>query len=356
MSLFFGNEDVKVSIIGRETYSLGKLDKILIATNEADIPATALSGRDAKEELKKILQDAGATAPKLEEAVKEAIGQSDNSGNKLIPSYLFVIGKKVAETDNKPVYDAIEEFDKTNQADFYGIATVFEDAKFEEWAQLYAPNHLYATFTVTDRGVTDKGKSDRIIGQNFLTKTDTEFNHIAWLARMLFYPGFGSWKFKKLNGITADPLTDGDVQALVKRGWNGYRNVRGKGQTTSTICTDGIHHADEIYLKDTIIYNVANVMMDMFDKEEIVPMEYAGEKLVRSYIDKALVYCGGLGLIEVGEDGGYLYSIYIPKITAPMKSARELTGIEFEYSPRIGAEKVVITGKEILEWVSGGNA
>ena len=56
MSLFFGNEDVKVSIIGRESYSLGKLDKILIATNEADIPAAVLSGRDAKEELKRALQ------------------------------------------------------------------------------------------------------------------------------------------------------------------------------------------------------------------------------------------------------------------------------------------------------------
>ena len=356
MALFFGNADVQVSIEGRESYSFGKLDKILIATNEADIPPTALSGRDALAELQKILDKLSAQAPLLQEGVREAIGQSDNSGNKLIPSYLFVIGKKITGADYTAVYDAIEAFEKTNEADFYGIATVFEDPKFSEWSQLYAPNHFYGDFTLTDREITDKGKSERIVGQNFEAKTDTEFNHIAWMARMLFYPGFGGWKFKKLNGITADPLTDGEVQALVKRGWNGYRNVRGKGQTTSTICTDAIHHADEIFMKDTIIYNMANAMMDMFDKEEIVPMEYAGEKLVRSYMDKALVYCGGLGLIEIGEDGGYLYRITIPKITAPMKSARELSGVEFEYSPRVGSEKIIIKGKEVLEWIPGGNA
>lgn len=357
--LFFGNKDVKTKIEAAASLTFGQLNKILIATNEADIPAMALSGSDGIDELKEYLTTNSLSAPKLIDAVTKALGQEDNSNNKLTTEYLFVLGKSTSG-DNAEVFTAISDFDKTKQADFYGIACTFEDAKYEEWAQTYAPNHLFATNTITDRDIADKGKSGRIVGQNYNTRTEdrqsgiNEFNHIAWLARCLFVDSMVGWKFKKLNGVTTDILTDGEVVALEKRGWNGYRNVRNKGQTTGSICTDLKTHADQTLLRDTIIYNVSNAMMDMFDNEEIVPMGWAGTKLVTSYINRALMYCGTLGLIEVGEDGGYLFTVDVPPFTTAMKSMRELTGVRFDYSPNIPMEKISVTGKEILEW--GGNA
>ncbi|MGL5126152.1 MAG: hypothetical protein ACRC6U_09275 [Fusobacteriaceae bacterium] len=351
MGLFFGNNDVKVLIEKAAKLSLGKLDKMLIVTDEADIPATALSGSDAKTELTAIL---GAnSAPKLMEALTVALGQEDNSGNKLTTSYIFVLGKKILDADKTPIYEAIETFDKTREADFYGIAATFEDASFEEWAQTYTPNHLFATSTISDRVLGDLSKSGRIFGQSM---KEAGYNHIAWMARGLFANRFIGWKFKKLNGCTTDPLTDGATEMLHKAGWNGYRSVRGKGQTTASLCTDGSTHIDETLLRDTIVYNVANLLMDMFDNEEVVPMGYNGKKLITAYINSALNYCGSLGLIEVGEDGGYLFEVTVPEFTKEMKSLRELASSEplFRYSPNIPLEKVTVIGKEVLEW-TGGN-
>lgn len=351
MALFFGNNDVKVLIEAAGKLTLGKLDKMLLITNEEDIPATALSGSDAIAELEAIL-GADKQAPKLIEGLRVALGQEDNSGNKLTTSYIFVLGKKISAGDNTALYTAVEEFDKTREAEFFGIAPVFEDVKFEEWAQTYTPNHIFGTFTITAKALEEKSKSGRIFGQKMKAQG---YNHIAWMARILFANRFVGPKFKKLNGCVTDPLTDGEVELMTKAGWNGYRSVRGKGQTTGSICTDAKTHIDETILRDTIVYNVANSLMDMFDNEEIVPMGYDGKKLVTGYIKSALMYCGNLGLIEVGEDGGYLFEVNVPEFTKEMKSLRELESREpmFKYSPNIPLESITVTGKEILDWAGG---
>ncbi|MGL6023694.1 MAG: hypothetical protein ACRC0F_03685 [Cetobacterium sp.] len=359
MGLFFGNKDVKTLIESAGKLSLGKLDKIIIGTNEMDIPAMALSGSSALEDLEKFVLDL-ELVPKLVEAVRVAIGQADNSGNKLIPSYLFIIGKKPSTTkdgtygEDASLFEAIEAFDKSKEADFYGVALCYESINFENWSQLYAPNHLFATKVINIREILETGKSERIFAQH--AKTDTQA-HIAWLARGLFSEKFIGWKFKKLNGVNPEISSDGEVEALEKRGLNTYRTVRGKGQTTGSLCTDGKSHIDEIYLKDTIVYNVSNSLMDMFDNEEIVPMGFAGKKLITNYINSALTYCGTLGLIEKGEDGSYLFKVTVPDFTKEMKSLRELRSDMplFEYSPNIPLEKVIITGKEILDWTGGAS-
>lgn len=351
MALFFGNKDLQVTIEKASKVTLGKLDKILIATNEVDLDPIAISGSDALAELEKAL--AGKQAPLLIDAVKVAIGQEDNSGNKLVPSYLFVIGKGITGDDNTELYNAISEFEKEDMADFYGVACCFEDPKFEEWAQSYANNHLYGTIAYADRVITDKGKSLRIFG--FKTETTNNMLHIALLARFLFANRLIGAKFKKLNGVSTDKLTDGAVDLMTKAGWNGYRNVRGKAQVTGSICTDATSHLDEIYVRDTIIYNVANSLMDMFTNEEIVPMGFDGKKIIKAYMNNALNYCGSLGLIEKGEDGRYLFEVNIPDFTSNMKSMRELMSDDFmfTFSPNIPLEKISIRGKEILDWTGG---
>jgi len=46
----------------------------------------------------------------------------------------------------------------------------------------------------------------------------------------------------------------------------------------------------------------------------------------------------------------------VPAITSAMRSARELTGVVFEFVPTIPMEKITVTGQELLEWIEGGAA
>lgn len=354
MALFFGNKDVEAIInVKQGKLSLGKLDKMLIITNEDDIPGMALSGSDGIEELNKYLTDNSKTAPNLVAALKTALGQEDNSNNKLVPEYIYVLGVKTSG-DNAAVFTAIEELDKLDTTDFYGIATSFEDVKFEEWAQTYSKPRTFATMTTSNRTLSDKSQSARIFGQNFSLKGEesdrNDFNNVAWMARLLFSKKLTGAKFKMLKGVEADELTDAKVLELEKGGWNGYRRVRGKGQTTGSICTDKTTHIDQTILRDTINYNVANVLMDMFVNEEIIDMGFDGKKTITTYINQALVYCGELGLISKGEDGRYLFSVEVPEITATMRSLREIKNLKFSYQPTVPLERITVTGNELLEW------
>lgn len=351
--IFFGNKDVEVTIEKAPRFTLGQLDKLLIASHEEVIPAMAIYGETGVVQLEKWAADNSKTIPKTIQAIKVALGQKDKSGNPLIPKVIYVVGAKLTDpnTSVQELVTAIEAFDSTREADFWAVTPIFESVKFEEWAQTYAPRHFFGVAARTARDFTKP--TSRMIGilDEYNSDSVGEYANVAFLARCLFMGKMTSWKNKNLTGITAKALTDAEVVANEKKGWNAYRTVRSKGETTGSICSDLTTHADEIYLRDTIIFNVANMLKDMFDNNEIVPMGLKGQRLVRNYISQALQYCTEtLGLIETGEDGQGLYKITVPYPTAAMKSIREMSGIEFEYEPVIPMEKIKVTGKEVLEF------
>lgn len=352
--LFFGNKDIVITSELAETGFYGSINRILIATNEADIDPSVLSGSGAVDEFKAYLTKNGKTAPKLTKALEVAVGQKDENGNPLTPSAIFAVGKETSG-DNSEVYEAISSFDESNIGDFWAITTTFEDEKFEEFASLYPHRRFFMTFTTTDREINDKGKSKRIIGLNTEAKDTEEFAHIAWLARCVTPKTLTAWFFRNLQGITADNVSDAKVEALAKRGWNTYRHVRGKGVTTGSRCTDGETHADTIYIADTVAFILANNIAEMFDQNPLINMaDTSGQDTLRATFLSSMQYIDSLKMLSRGSDGTGEYEIYIPETTAFMRESRSWEGITITYQPVVPCEKISITAKEVLDLAGVG--
>lgn len=354
--LFFGNRDITVSISAAQAYSFSYLNKSLIITDEAEIPFSKLSGKGAVTELEAILTGLGVEAPKLTEALTKFITQADNSGNSVLPEYVYVIGE--AEPDiaasTSLLEAAIESVVDSN--DFYCLIPVFESVSFNTWFAGWGNTNkrIMMPFTKTKgKEVTDVEKSVRICG---IYDPEEEGKNAAWAGRVVSMSSLVAWKWKFLTGCNTDLLTGAEVSTLEKAGWNGYRKVRSSGETTGSRTFSNTQETpdfiDTIVKRDNIIYNVANALSAMFKKNEIVPMGDSGRQLVKQAIGAALNASGSYGLISQFEDKTYQYSITVPEITADMRSARELTDVEFTYVPKYAMEKITVDGQELLEWVS----
>lgn len=354
--LFFGNRDIDVSITAAQTYKFAYLNKCLLITDEADISIQKLNGKTAVSELETYLEDNTLTAPNLVEALTLFTGQTDNSGNTILPEYVYVIGAEEANvtTSTDLIETAIEAV--VDQYDFYCLVPVFESPVFNEFFATFGNTNKrimmpYTTTQTTE--VTDAEKSTRICG---IYDAEDEYKNAAWAGRVVSYDELIAFKWKFLTGCTTDNLTDSEVSTLEENGYNGYREVRSLGETTGSRTfyntADNDSFIDTIIVRDNIIYNVANALSSMFKTNEKVPMGDRGRKLVEQAISTALNYCGQKELIEQFEDGTYQYSITVPTITATMRSTRELTDVEFTYVPSYGMEKITVTGSEILEWIA----
>jgi hypothetical protein len=353
--LFFGNRDIDVSITASQTYKFAFLNKCLFITDEADISIQKLDGKTASSELSAYLSDNSKTAPNLEAAITKFIGQTDNSGNSILPEYVYVIG--AAELDVTASTSLIEAAIEAvvDQYDFYCLVPVFESIPLNTWFATFGNTNkrIMMPYTTTQNlAVTDAEKSIRICG---MYDAEDEFKNAAWAGRVVSYDELIAFKWKYLTGCTTDDLTDSEVGSLEESGWNGYREVRSLGETTGSRTfyntADNDSFIDTIIIRDNIIYNVANALSSMFKTNEKVAMGDAGRKLVEQAISTALNYCGQKDLIEQFEDGTYQYSITVPTITATMRSTRELTGVEFTYVPAYSMEKITVDGYEILEWI-----
>lgn len=359
--LFFGNRDIDVKISAAPRFQFGFLNKVVIVTDEDDIPIQKLNGDSAVTELETYLTDNTLTAPKLVQALTVFVGQTDNSGNPIVPEYVYVLGKtEVDVSANVDLLTAdIEAASSAN--DFYGIVPVFESEPFNTWFQTWGASkrRVMSIFTVTqNKELLDTEKSDRILGiYDGQRSGGIEFKNAAWFGRVLSYDEIIAYKWKKLNGVTTDLLGDGDVSSLEDEGWNGYREVRGVGETTGSRTTANTNVSnsfiDTNIVRDNIVYNVAGALHDLFRQQEIVPMGEIGKKMVESAMSTALTFAGSKGLINQFEDSSYQFSIDVPDITAAMRSARELTDVKFTFVPTIPMESIEVTGDEILEWIEG---
>lgn len=302
------------------------------------------------------------TAPKLISALDKFVGQVDVSGNSVLPEYVYIIGVKEADvTASVSLITAAIDAAKTSN-DFYCLVPVFESVPFNTWFATWGNTNkrVAMIYTVTNaKTLTSAEKSVRICGI-YDGAAAVEFKNAAWTGRTISSDKLVGFKWKKLSGVNVDTLTDGQVSSLEDKGWNGYRDVRGVGETTGSRTTQNTNaiadYIDTIILRDNIVYNVAAAIHDMFKSYEVIPMGDTGRAIVRKTIATALNYCGTVGLIDTFENGSYMFNVTIPPITSVMRTAREITGITFTFVPTIPMEKMTVTGQEILEWIEGGNA
>jgi len=353
--LFFRNRDISVSVQAAQRFQFGFLNKSIIVTDEADIDIKKFT---TLEELTTYLTDNVITAPNLVAAVTAFLGQVDASGNPVLAEYYYVIGKVEADSnaDVSLITAAIEAAKDAN--DFYNLVPTFESVAWNTWFATWGNTNrrISGIYTETQaKALTDPEKSARIFGI-YDGSTTPEYRSAAWSGRVASSAELIAFKWKTLTGQTVDSLTDAEVSTLEDAGWNGYRNVRGLGETTGSRTTANVSgtasYIDTIIIRDNVVYNVANALHQMFKQNDIVPMGEVGRALVRQAISQALNFAGSVGLINEFEGGGYQFEVFVPEITSAMRSARELTDVEFTFVPTIPMEKITVTGQELLEWVN----
>lgn len=353
MANFMGNRNVNVTITTQPRFQFGFLNKIILVTDDVEAAGLKISGEDPKGDL----ATAGITeltSPKLYKAVDIAVGQIDISGNPIVPEYLYVIGEDFSDAGT-PVTLAqkVADYYEEEDIDFYYIVPLFYDVAFSEPMILTQNSkRLYQVIYSETQTPTfpDTMKSIRVHGY-YDDKPDAkeQYTNVAATGYVGQYDEHISWVFKKLAGIKTANLTDAAVSTLEDNGLNGYRSVRKRGETTGQICTDGVARAEEIQIRDNIVFNVAGAVSDLFQQLEIFPMDNQGRALLESGISAALDFVGSKGLITTYEDGSYVYDVYVPPLTSQMRIDREFKDVVFTYVPRYSAEKVTITGKELLD-------
>jgi hypothetical protein len=177
-------------------------------------------------------------------------------------------------------------------------------------------------------------------------------------------PGGETWANKKLAGVTADGLTEGQYKAITKKNGNTFERFRNvsitqNGKVAAGEWIDVIRFRD--WLQEEITVNVFNALVNR-DK---VPYTDEGIAIIEAQVRQALelgVTRGGIAPDEYDEDGNtnYGYTISVPlaaNISANQKASRVLNDVEFTARLAGAIHVVNITGSLTYEnLIVGGNA
>jgi len=193
----------------------------------------------------------------------------------------------------------------------------------------------------------------------------SDYPEAAVMARCFaIQPGGETWANKKLAGVTADGLTEGQYQAITKKNGNTFERFRNvsitqNGKVAAGEWIDVIRFRD--WLQEEITVNVFNALINR-DK---VPYTDEGIAIIEAQVRQALelgVTRGGIAPDEYDEDGNtnYGYTISVPlaaNISANQKASRVLNDVEFTARLAGAIHVVNITGSLTYEnLIVGGNA
>ncbi|KEI18251.1 DUF3383 family protein [Clostridium haemolyticum] len=162
--------------------------------------------------------------------------------------------------------------------------------------------------------------------------------------------GSFTFKFKHLNNITADVLTNTELTKIRKSNMNAYVKKYGiaqldDGKMASGIYIDQIESRD--YIKNQIEYEIANVLMNS-DK---IPYTDNGIQKIVSAVKTALNRAFDKGIIaETSEGTGDFKIDYktVDKISEQNRKARILTGITFKYVEAGAIHGTVVNGSVVM--------
>lgn len=255
-----------------------------------------------------------------------------------------------------------------SDSDFYGVAFTSKDQDdvlaMAEWAE--SAGKLYGTSfggdTVKNSEMTTDTGS-QLKAKNyyrtfwFYHSVENEYPEVAVMARCFAIdPGGETWALKKLAGITVDPLTETEFNAITGKNGNTFElfrnvSVTQNGKVAAGEWIDIIRFRD--WLEEEIKTNVFNLLINR-DK---VPYTDAGIASIESRIREALELGqsrGGIAPTEYDEDGnqnlGYTISVPLAaNISANTKANRELTDVTFTARLAGAIHVVDITGSLTYE-------
>lgn len=255
-----------------------------------------------------------------------------------------------------------------SDSDFYGVAFTSKEQDdvlaMAEWAE--SAGKLYGTSfggdTVKNSEMTTDTGS-QLKAKNyyrtfwFYHAVENEYPEVAVMARCFAIdPGGETWALKKLAGITVDPLTETEFNAITGKNGNTFElfrnvSVTQNGKVAAGEWIDIIRFRD--WLEEEIKTNVFNLLINR-DK---VPYTDAGIASIESRIREALELGqsrGGIAPTEYDEDGnqnlGYTISVPLAaNISANTKANRELTDVTFTARLAGAIHVVDITGSLTYE-------
>lgn len=255
-----------------------------------------------------------------------------------------------------------------SDSDFYGVAFTSKEQDdvlaMAEWAE--SAGKLYGTSfggdTVKNSEMTTDTGS-QLKAKNyyrtfwFYHAVENEYPEVAVMARCFAVdPGGETWALKKLAGITVDPLTETEFNAITGKNGNTFElfrnvSVTQNGKVAAGEWIDIIRFRD--WLEEEIKTNVFNLLINR-DK---VPYTDAGIAAIESRIREALELGqsrGGIAPTEYDEDGnqnlGYTISVPLAaNISANTKANRELTDVTFTARLAGAIHVVNITGSLTYE-------
>lgn len=255
-----------------------------------------------------------------------------------------------------------------SDSDFYGVAFTSKEQDdvlaMAEWAE--SAGKLYGTSfggdTVKNSEMTTDTGSQLKVKNYYRTfwfyhAVENEYPEVAVMARCFAVdPGGETWALKKLAGITVDPLTETEFNAITGKNGNTFElfrnvSVTQNGKVAAGEWIDIIRFRD--WLEEEIKTNVFNLLINR-DK---VPYTDAGIAAIESRIREALELGqsrGGIAPTEYDEDGnqnlGYTISVPLAaNISANTKANRELTDVTFTARLAGAIHVVDITGSLTYE-------
>ena len=251
----------------------------------------------------------------------------------------------------------ITAYAESPSTDFYAIVPVFYSLVFADYLAILTSQRLMIAgiSTEQDEDVTPNG-NDRVIGrwteQAYEDVEQSEVIMAGEFGNMLGRAIAVTWKFKNLKGMTPDVLTNPQLEALELKGWNAYKLLKGRGETSGGTTTDGLNNIQEVVVRDNVGNLVANAIHDLFITTPKIPLDDRGRALVDGSINKALLNAVGLDLIAQDDNGVGLFNVSVGKVTAEMRDLKTLKDVSFRYVPSYGAEFIEVAGEEILEWIN----
>ncbi len=363
----YGNV-VTVNISEGLSFQYSIINKLLITTGEADIDNGAggflkLSGATAEADLKAYLSTAGSSAPLAVEAVRVATGQADESGNPIVPEFIYVAGKAIVDYATAADVATLTDFIDGN-ADYFqewwGIVPVEYNAKYDLWGATFANKWRRYIFNQTASKVFTipgtEAESKRM-SMYFCDRVGPPIQTLnaAVAGRCVTPEKLTAYSNRTVLGITAykrSELTEAEVDTLRGNNIMAYLDRYNRPSTNGAIAYDGTTRIDQMYIRDAISYNMSMGLYTWLNTTEYPSIE--DRAAIMAVMEQVLNLALDQGLISIVEGQPVQYTTDVPEPNADERSDRWLKRVKFSYLPARAVERITVTGEELLSPITEG--
>lgn len=155
-----------------------------------------------------------------------------------------------------------------------------------------------------------------------------------------------TWKFKKLNDVSPEDLTAGQVTAITAAHCIAYANVHGRAQTTEGTVLSG-EYIDEIHGEMWVKVNLEANLESLLQSNPKVPYDATGIAMIQGVVTSTLQVATDQGIVLVNDNGKGDFAVSSTPRSAQSAtdlSSRRYTGCTFRYTPSGAVHTVEVNG------------